>query len=201
MQPDLQPLTSDYLNQIATPPPKKTLNPFVLWGLIAGLLLVVVIVIIAISSGSKPSSSASLTGVATKLTKLQQLSERAQKNIQSSDLRSLNGSLTLVLTSANHDIAEPLKANKISIANTKNPTVQKINGYFDSLDTRLEDARLNAVYDRTYARELSYALKTLESDMSVLRNSTNSKSLMSVLADTNNNIEPIAASLQYFNGS
>jgi hypothetical protein len=201
MQPEIQPLSSDYLNQIATPQPKKTLNPFVLWGLIGGVLLLVVVVILAVSSAGQGSTSGSLTAVATKLSKLQKLSEKAQSNIQSSDLRSLNGSLTLVLTSANHDIAGPLKTNKISITNAKNPTVKKVNDYFASLDARLEDARLNAVYDRTYARELSYALKTLESDISILRTSTHSRSLKAVLATTNNNLTPIAQSLQDFNGS
>lgn len=200
MQPNNQPLSSDYLNQIAAPPPVKTLNPFVLWGLIGGVLLLVVIVVIAVSSGSKPSTS-SLTSVATKLSKLKTVSEQAQSNIQSSELRSLNSSLTLVLTNANHDMAAPLKAQKIKITNKKNASVAKVTSYFDGLDTRLEDARLNAVYDRTYAREMSFALKTLQSDMSVLYKSSHSTSLKTVLDTTNRNLQPITQSFQDFNGS
>ena len=75
----------------------------------------------------------------------------------------------------------------------------KITKEFEALDGRLEDARLNAVYDRTYAREMTFALKTLHSDMSILYKSTRSKPLKEVLNTTDTNIEPLLDEFQSFN--
>jgi hypothetical protein len=200
MHPDNHQFSSDYLNQIATPVPVKKINPLLLWGLIGGLLLLAVIVIVNVaSSGGTPT--ASLASVGARLSQLQKTSESAQKNIQSSELRSINSSLTLALTNANHDMAAPLKKKSIKLTDKKNSTIAKVNKDFASLDSRLEDARLNAVYDRTYAREMSYIIKTLESDMAVLYKSTNSKSVKDALTTTNTNLVPLGQGFDSFNGS
>lgn len=201
MQPDNQQLSTDYLNQIAAPTQVKTMNPMFLWGLIGGLLILVIIVVVAVSSNAGSStSSSSLTAVATTLDKLKTISEDAQSNLQNGELRSVNGNLTLHLTNANRDMAEPLKAKEINLKDeTKNKSVARIAKEFEEMEARLEDARLNAVYDRTYAREMTYALKTLRSDMLVLYNSSRSKSLKDVLSTTDKNIEPLLAEFNTFN--
>lgn len=201
MQPDNQQLSSDYLNQIAAPAPVKKLNPLFLWGLIGGLLVLAIVAVVAIGAMSGTgTSSSSLTAVASKLENLKKVSESAQKNIQSGELRSLNSSLTLVLTNANRDMAEPLKAKDIKLKDEKKKeSVVRITKEFEELDTRLEDARLNAVYDRTYAREMTFALKTLHSDMSVLYKNTRSNSLKEVLDTTDTNIAPLLDEFESFN--
>lgn len=201
MQPDNQPLSTDYLNQIAAPAPVKTLNPMVLWGLIGGLLVLVVLVIVFVSSASGGGSTTSLTGVAAKIDSLKTVSESAQKNIQSGELRSLNSNLTLALTNADRDLADQLKAKKIKLTDKKNSTVAKVNSDIEALNGRLEDARLNAVYDRTYAREMTYALKTLHNDMGILYKSSGSTKLKTVLNTTDNNIEPLVDGFSSFNAS
>jgi len=202
MQPDNSQFSSDYLNQIATPAPVKTLNPMVLWGLIGGLLVLVILVVVFVSSAaSGGNSSSSLAGVAAKINNLKTVSEKAQKNIQSGELRSLNGNLTLVLTNADRDMAEPLKAKKIKLTDKKNSTVASVSSDFEALNTRLEDARLNAVYDRTYAREMTYALKTLHNDMGLLYKSSSNTNLKTILNKTDTNLEPLLESFSRFNAS
>lgn len=202
MQPDNSQFSSDYLNQIATPAPVKTMNPMVLWGLIGGLLVLVILVVVFVSSAAGGGgSTSSLAGVAAKINNLKTVSEAAQKNIQSGELRSLNGNLTLVLTNADRDLAEPLKAKKIKLTDKKNSVIAKVTSDFEELNTRLEDARLNAIYDRTYAREMTYALKTLHNDMGQLYKSSGSTELKNILNTTDTNLEPLVDSFSRFNAS
>jgi hypothetical protein len=192
---------SDYLNQIAAPAQVKTLNPLLLWGLIGGLLILGVIIILAISSSARGPSSSSLAAVAAKLSNLKTLSEKASDNIQSSELRTINSSLTLVLTNTNRDLAEPLKVQNISLKDKKNKAVVAAAKDLTSLESRLEDARLNAAYDRTYAREMTYALKTLQSDMTVLYKKSRSKSLKTALDTGYENLAPLTKDFENFNAS
>lgn len=188
------PVPSDYLNQIAAPAQVKTLNPFVLWGLIAGVLLLAVIIVVAVVSGGGRDATSSLAGVAARFSALQTVSEDAQENLQSSELRTLNSSLALSLTNSNRDLAGPLKLQKIDPKDKKNRTVTTVTAEFGKLDKRLEDARLNAVFDRTYAREMTYQLKTLRADMLALYKQTRSKSLKTALATADSNLKPLVKS-------
>jgi hypothetical protein len=192
------PLPDNYLDTIAAKPAAKTMNPLLLWGLIGGVLLLLVVSFSLISSLGH-SSPDTLTTFAAQLSKLKTLSQNAQGNIKNSELRTLNSSLTLVLTNANHDLAEPLKLQKIDLNKKDNKAVTAVAAEVSDLKDRLEDARLNAVYDRTYAREITFYLKTLHSEMSQLYTSTSSKSLKSALKATNNNLSPIEQQFSAFN--
>jgi len=198
-QPQLTPDSGlDYLNAIATPAQTKTINPLILWGLIAAALIVVIVVIISIASGgNNPTKQLTLVGTST--TDLQELTEAANNDIRSSELRSINSSLTLTLTNTNRDLAEPLKKQKINLKNVKqNKTVATVTGVYDKVDERLEDARLNGLYDRTYVREVTFLLKTLHADMEELFNSSRSKSLKATLETNDNNLAPLLESLESF---
>lgn len=206
MQPDNQyqpqpQYPSDYLDSIAAQPQVKTMNPMILWGLIGGLLLLVIIVFIAISSAGNNTSSSSLTGVAIQMQNLKTVTESSQKNIKSSELRTVNSSLTLALTNSNRDLAGPIAASDIKLKDKKNKTIAASAASTAELQQRLEDARLNAIFDRTYARELTFALKTLRSDMAVLYKSSRSSELKTALETADSNLKPIEQTFEAFNGS
>ncbi len=202
-QPGQQPqqFSGDYLNQIAAPAPVKTINPVFLWGLIGGLLLLAVVVLIGVSSASSGPSASSLTAVGAKLANLQTVSEGARKNIQSSELRTLNSSLYLSLTNTNRDLAEQLKKQDIKLTDKKNASVTASAKETEELQGRLEDARLNAVYDRTYAREMLYQLRTLHSDMGILYKKSRNNDLKEILNTADNNFNPVIEGLASFNES
>lgn len=197
-----QPLSIDYLDSIAAKPTVKTVNPLMLWGLIGGLLIFTLIVVMALASASGDKTpSASLASIGGRLVDLQKVSEDAQDNIQSTELQSLNSSLTLTLTNTNRDMGEVLKAQKISLKNTKdNKALLIVKKDFDELNQRLEDARLNGVYDRTYAREMAYALKTLHADMGQLYKATRSKNLKTILDDADKSLSLLQSGYEEFNG-
>lgn len=190
---------SDYLNTIAAPPPVKKMNPLLLWGLIAGLLIAIIVVVIAVASNAGSGSSKNLAGIGARASTLKDTSEDAQKNIQSSQLRTLNSSLTLVLTDTNRELAAPLKAQEINLKDTKNTSIVSVKTEFEALEKRLEDARLNGVYDRTYAREMTFALKTLNSDMGTLYDSSRSTALKKILSDANATLNPLIEEFNSFN--
>ncbi len=195
-----QPFSSNYLESIAAKQPVKTMNPLVLWGLIGGLLIFMIIAVLGLSSVSTGTPSASLASIGATLDDLQDVSESSQKNIQSTQLQSLNSNLTLTLTNTNRDIAKILTAQKISLKDTKNnKSLVVVKNNFDALNQRLEDARLNGVFDRTYAREITYALKNLHVDMGQLYKSAKSKELKKILNSTDESLAVLLSSYQDFN--
>ena len=202
-QPGPQPqYASDYLDQIAAKPVVKTINPMFLWVGIGGFLLLVIILTFAIlGSSSNTTPKQQLNRFGAEITSLEEVSKDAQKNIQSGELRSTNSSLTLITTNTKRDLTDPLATLKISLKNKKgieNATVAKET---KELSARLDDARLNGVFDRTYAREMSFYIKKLRSEMSIIYTKTKSKSLRSVLETSDANYKSLQESFDSYNGS
>lgn len=190
MQPDDQPQYSiDYLDQISTAPKKPTrsekLFPIVI---IAGIVIALLVGVMALF-GSGTSNKDEMARLATRLKTLQSIADTSQKTIKSGSLRGTNTNLSLLLTNANRDIKEPLKNNAVDTSKL-NPAIAKQEDGSELKD-RLEDARLNAVFDRTYAREMSYQLETLAALMKEIDKNTKSRSLKEFLATTLDQVEPI----------
>lgn len=187
-QPPYQNADVDYLNTIAPQTPVKTINPFILWGgIIAALLLVVLTVAGIANSGTGTETLLARVGATS--SNLKELTDDATDSMQSSDLRSLNSNLSLVLANTNRDLSEPLAAKKINIENAKkNKAVAEVAQEYNEIRERLEDARLNGLYDRTYTREIIYQLKTLSSYMGQLYESTKDDELKTILDSNNENL-------------
>jgi hypothetical protein len=67
------------------------------------------------------------------------------------------------------------------------------------MTTDLDNARLNAVYDRTYSREMAYKLATVLTLMQQIYESTNNKSLKNFLVNAYKNLEPTQKNFTDFN--
>jgi hypothetical protein len=187
----------DYLNQIAPQPKKGGLNNRIFLFIIGGGLLVALIIGIMTLASSSNGPTQTMQTLAARMLTLQTISDTAQKNIKSTKLRNTNSSLAIFLTSANHAIVAPLKTSGVDIKkiDKKITTTEKNT----ALVAKLEDARLNATFDRTYAREMSYQLSTVEALMKTIYNKTKSKSMKDFLSQTNGNIAPIITQLDDFN--
>ncbi len=189
----------DYLNQIAPQQKQSAPNKLLVIVGILVVLLLVTFAIIGLSRLGGASSATKLQTLAARLTTLQTVADKAQPNIKSNQLRSSNSSLGLFLTSANRDIAAPLTNNGINPKKLDSAIVTKENG--KQLTETLENARLNAIYDRTYAREMSYQLSTTLLLMDDIADSTNSKSLDEFIETTKANLEPVKKQMSDFVGS
>jgi hypothetical protein len=198
MNPDQNQYPIDYLNQIAPPPPKSGLVDkkflFIIGGAVA-LVIIALIVIFSLSSASGGPKDKMQT-LAARMITLQDVTKKAQPTLKSGALRATNSNLTIFLTNANRDIAEPLKTNGVDVKNLDKGIVAKEDG--TELTEELEDARLNAIYDRTYAREMTYQLETIAALMGDIYDRTSSKSLKDFLLKTDDNLQPIKTQLNDF---
>ena len=188
----------DYLNQIAPQQhkPKGPLPRVVIPLLIGGVVL---FLLMALFSALHGGSSASLPTLAMRLQSLQSVADSAQPNIKSNQLRVTNSNLSLYLTNANRDIATPLK-NTGSDPTKIKPTAA-IQADTAKLSATLEDARLNAIYDRVYARNMDYQLSTLLLQMAQLKKSTGSASTRSFIDATSANLTTIQDQLAKYSDS
>lgn len=137
--------------------------------------------------------------LATRMDVLQGIVSKSQKNIKSNKLRNTNSSLSIFLTNANRDIEAPLENNGVDIKKLDKKIQQQEKADGEALTKKLDDAQLNAVFDRTYASEMSYQLSTIETLMKSIYKSTKSKSMKDYLQATDSNIAPIIKQLNDFN--
>jgi hypothetical protein len=178
-QPPVQ--SPDYLNQIAPEAPRTMpfkFGPKLL--IIAAAILVVLIIIVSITVNVIVEAQRQpLQQLAARLTTTETIANDAQPNLKSSQLRSLNSNLKIYLTNTNRDIGQPLSSGGVNAATLPESILTKESG--NALSTTLEDARLNAVFDRTYAREMTYVLGNTLALMIQIRSSTGSTELRSFL--------------------
>lgn len=185
-----QPTPIDYLDQIAPVAVKKrffNLTGPVLMGVIA-IGLVILICAIYVTS-STISSSNTTTKLAARLVVTEKIAKDSTSKIKSSQLRAINSELKTFLTNTIRDV-EPLLVKE----NTKIKDLPKslLNSNADTeLINRLEDARLNAIFDRTYTREMAYELNNILNLMTDINKKTNNTSLKSFLSDSYTNLVPI----------
>jgi len=196
---DDQPINhADYLNQISShvPQNKNILSgkpPILIAGVAVVILLIVVMAVSSLFSGGiKPTEQ-----LAARLLSTESTANSATTNIKSSQLRALNSNLRLFLTNTIRDITPILTSEKINI---KSLDKKVLTAESDAdLLIVLDDARLNAIYDRTYAREMAYRLDTILNLMLQINNNSRGKDLKTFLLDTRTNLEPIQKQFQDFN--
>jgi len=192
------PPPTDYLNQIAPQAPKKTLMSFGIRQVIVvgGALILLVIILIIIVNSIAGARRDPLERLSARLTSTETIVTAAQPNLKSSKLRSLNSNLSLSMTNTNRDIAKPFLSAGIDIKKLDKKIVAGEST--EALAERLENARLNAVYDRTYAREMAYQLGTLLTLMKQTYTDSNNGELRTFLTTAYNNLEPTQASFANF---
>lgn len=192
-------ISADYLNQIAPTAPKRSRfsrNQFILMGLGAAVVIVLILVAIVSLGGT---SNKPLQTLSARLKSTEIIVNDSQKQIKSSTLRGLNSNLSIGLVNANRDITPILEKFKIT---TKSMDAKIVAAESEKpvLDV-LENARLNAVYDRTYAREMAYRISTIISLSEEIKLSTSSQSLREFLTTTIDNFSPTQKALDEFNAT
>ncbi|HJP81626.1 MAG TPA: hypothetical protein VJ841_04490 [Candidatus Saccharimonadales bacterium] len=201
MNPDQnqQPYSIDYLNQIAPQPQKQGIkDKFFFWIIGGGLALAAIVLIIVLtSSGGGPTSD--MQTLAARLQTLQKVATDTQKNLKSGDLRSTNSNLTIFLTNANRDIVAPLAASGIDAKKLDGGITKKEAP--DKLTQEFEDARLNAVLDRTYSSEMTYQLNTVSILVRKIYNSTNNASFKTYLEKLDADLQPLIKQMAAFSGT
>lgn len=199
MNPDQNQYSIDYLNEIAPQPKKVGIKDKFFLLIVGGGLILVIIIGLMLLSSSAAGPTQKMQTLAARMTTLQAIATKAQPTIKSGDLRSTNSNLTLFLTNANRDIVAPLMTNGVDVTKIDQKITLAENGA--TLSQTLENARLNAVYDRTYANEMDFQLETVVALLKEIYSSTGSKTLKTFLDNTNTNLQPIMKQLSNFSGA
>lgn len=155
--------SADYLDKIA---PKVAKKPFFELNLKTIILLAIaaiaVIAIIAIVANSFSSAKiAPWQKLSVRLTNTEEIVKNSSKAIKNSQLRSLNGSLDIYLANTQRDLQEPFSTMGVTPKKIPASVAAVEKSTHEEMKTRLETGRLNAKYDSTYAREMTYQLTTL----------------------------------------
>ncbi|CAN5373776.1 hypothetical protein BH10PAT4_BH10PAT4_3830 [soil metagenome] len=193
-----QPLSMDYLNKIAPQAPKSKL-PFtkkqmIILGILGIAVIIAIILMIVIGGGGIKKYEEQL---AARLIGTETIANDSTTKIKSTSMRALNSNLKIYMTNTNRDIAAPLAKDGINTSKLDKTLLTSESG--TDANARLEDARLNGVYDRTYAREMAYRLATIVTLMKKIQGSTSNKTLQTFLVSALTNLEPTQKQFSDFN--
>jgi len=196
-----QQLPPNYLDEIS-PQTQKRSFVFGKTRLILALaiLAVVIVIILSVVAGQIGNSRKEpWERLSVRLASTAEIVESSDGVIKNSQLRSTNSNLKISLTNTTRDLAGPLAT--IGIATKKiAPSVVSSESNADML-ARLEDARLNAKYDSTYAREMSFQLANILTLLRQLYTASSNETNKKFLLTTYDNFEPVQKSLADFSAS
>lgn len=196
-----QQLPTDYLDQIA---PQSAKSPFmfskkrqiIFIGIIA-IIIVIILAVVASSIGN--AKKAPWERLSARIAATSEVATSSEGKIKNSQLRSINSNVKISLTNTQRDLAAPLLT--IGIDTKKTPQSVLAAESSVAMIARLEDARLNAKYDSTYAREMSFQLSNLLTLLRQLYNSSSNQLNKDFLKTTYDNFEPVQKSLADFSAS
>lgn len=191
----------DYLNGIAPQAPKKrafqfNLRTIALLGIIA---IVIIIVISSISGAISGGKKEPWERLSARLATLAVITEESGDKIKNSQLRSLNSDLKLYVTNTQRDIAAPLGRANVDPLKLSANVIAAENS--EAINARLEDGRLNAKYDSTYSREMTYLLATNLTLLQQLYASSGNPETLTFLKTAYDNLQPIYTAVSEFSAS
>ena len=190
----------DYLDQIA-PKPKASFGFSRKQVAIIGSVILVAflgVAAAAIFKSSRPDISAQSQQVLTGVSITGTLTKNAQKNLRSRELSVLNSNVSIQLSNASTGLTKAFTDAGIDLSEMKLAKEDET-----SADTvsKLEDARLNGVFDRVYAREMSFRLTTIMTQLDSIHQTTNNETLRDYLESTYKNLEPFQKQLEEYNAA
>lgn len=159
--PDLQPVmpqqySADYLDQIAPPKSGPTLFSGNFTWIIVGLavLFMFAVGILVLNNGGNNTVTAQTAYM--RIDSLILITNNYRRYLKSSSLSSTNSNYKIFLTGALHDLVDPLAKNGVATNKLDKDLKTKEKASATEITSKLEDARLNAILDRSYAREMAY---------------------------------------------
>lgn len=192
---------ADYLNQIAPKPQKKSLIPKnkpLAVGLFA-LVAIVIIIVIGMVASFASGNVGDTERLAARLQATQGIVTSAKANVKNHQLRKLNSDLNAYLTNTLRD-ATPILAKKNIKISKLSKTAAAAESNLKILAT-LEEARLNAIYDRIYASEMANQLENTMILMQKIFKNTTDKSMKTLLSNAYTSFQTTQKQFDEFNAN
>lgn len=198
---DSQNTSSNYLDEIAPKNNNRSnlLNKksTLIFGILGVLTLITLLLVmfVQISKGNSNTTEQ----LAARLISIKSTVDESTDNLKSSKIRAINSDLKIYLTNTIRDFKPILEKEKIDIEKLS-PKVLKIESN-EKLLEKLEDARLNAVFDRTYSREMSYILESTINLINKVIKSNRDSGFKIFLESAKTNLIPIQEEFESFSAS
>lgn len=122
-------------------------------------------------------------------TNMSTIMEDYNRDLKSSDLRSLAASLAGTLTNATNQLAGVMGAEDPEDAAPDTATTEEETAVLNELNTSLTNARLNGILDRAYANLVGLQVSLIMSMISELEARTDDAELLKVLSTYRGNLE------------
>ncbi|MDB5163268.1 MAG: hypothetical protein JWO54_115 [Candidatus Saccharibacteria bacterium] len=196
-----QPLPPNYLDQIAPQTAKRSFSlsrPRLI--LLIGIVAIILVMIMAYVAGAIGNAKKEpWERLSARIAATAEIAESSEGKIKNSQLRSVNSNVKISLTNTQRDLTAPLTTVGINVEKISPSVISSESS--DKMIARLEDARLNAKYDSTYAREMSYQLSNLLTLLRQMYSSSSNEMNKTFLETTYNNFLPVQKSLSEFSAS
>lgn len=192
----------DYLNKLAgTTTPTKSAAPanqkIILIGVGVFLALSLAVLLLIFANQKGPSGPPAEQTLYTTIFNSAEISSEASKHIKNSQLSSLNSAYHGQLVNDLTAMSEPLAKRGID-AKELGKAAKKA-AEFEEVLQKLEDARLNAVYDKTYAAELDYQLQSIIMLMEKVEKLSSNKDMVEFVKKGSDNYTTIQDGLKDYN--
>ena len=163
-------------------------------------IIAIIIIIVGMLSGSGTSGVDLISKINVRSDNLIETISTYNKQVKSSELRSITSSLSSVLTETSTKTSELLtsvyKQKKVNESITKKEAT-----YIEEVNTGLENARLNGLLDRNYVRELTLQTGLLMSMESEALNKIKNDDIKNVLSNSYANLANIYEILSSYSDS
>lgn len=158
------------------------------WILLAIIAIILVIVMAVVVTALSQKSSANVEMVAARLAQLQTTVTDRQTDIGNTNLANTNSTLGLNLTQLNNEIKDILVSDGKNPKKLNNAIVTKEAQNTKDLAATLDNAKLNALFDSTYASAMTYQLDTTLSTIHQMEKNKNGPKMTTFLTDADKDL-------------
>lgn len=189
----------DYLNQMAAPVKQPIEKKYIFVGIGVGIALIISMALFMFTP-KRTVSTKNEVSLYTTMIDVEKSTDQSDRYLKSSGMSSANSALRSTLTNAARDMQTPLTnmgqdPSALKSAATKPPY------HDDELLTSLDDARLNGIYDRVYARELNTKMKLMVSYMESIEQNNSRESMQEFVSKNKKSFEDIQKSIEDWQSS
>lgn len=191
-----QPQTYDpnYLDSIAPPPPKPSFFSGSFGKIFFILIGVFVLAVSLIIAFSGKDNTADLQQITVRLNNVALVAKKIQPDLKSNNLSTTNSMFQSWITDNKHQSESLLQTAGVKKSQYNKMMVAQEKAISDDLDSKFEDARLNAILDRVYAGTMASETDKLIFLLNTMAKHSKAKAIRDYAKNASTNLQPIQKS-------